>query len=67
VPDAQETQKVIPPKNHDFLPLFLEEESWQLPLKRLGINHEINLKPDYQPLFGPLFALSQVELKAEKE
>jgi hypothetical protein len=65
--DAQETQKFIPPEYHDFLPLFLEEGLRQLPPKCPDIDHEINLKPDFQPLFGPLFGLSQAELKAQNE
>jgi hypothetical protein len=27
--EVQETQKVVPPEYHDFLPLFLEEGAWQ--------------------------------------
>jgi hypothetical protein len=65
--DAQETREVILPKYHDFLPLFLEDGSQQLPLKCPDIDHEINLKPDFQPPFGSLYELSQAELKAQKE
>jgi hypothetical protein len=65
--DVQETWKVIPPEYHDFLPFFLEEGSRQLPLKYPGIDHEINLKPDFQPPFGSLYRLLQAELKAQKE
>jgi hypothetical protein len=55
--DAQETQKVVLPEYHDFLLLFLKEGLWRLPLKRPGIDYEINLKPDFQPPFEPLFEL----------
>jgi hypothetical protein len=51
--DAQKTQKVIPPKYHDFLPLFLEEGSQCLPPKRPDIDHGMNVQPDLQPTFGP--------------
>jgi hypothetical protein len=44
--DAQETQKLVPPVYHDFLPLFLEKGLQWLPPKRPSIDHEINLKPD---------------------
>jgi hypothetical protein len=64
VPDAQETQKVIPPAYHDFLLLMLQEELRRLLPIRPGIDHEINLKPDFQPPFGSLYGLSQAELKA---
>jgi hypothetical protein len=48
----------------DFLPLFLEEVSRKLPLRRPGIEHEIKLKPNLHPLFRPLYKLLQVKLKA---
>jgi hypothetical protein len=64
VPDTQETQKAIPPEYHDFLPLYLEEGLQWLLAKCPGIDHEINLKPDFQPPFVPLYRLSQAELKA---
>jgi hypothetical protein len=38
-----------------------------MPPKHLYIVNEINLKPDFQPPFGPLYGLSQIELKAQKE
>jgi hypothetical protein len=64
--DAQETWKVIPPEYYDFLPLFLEDGLQWLPPKRPSIDHEINLKHDIPPPFGPLYGLLNAELKAEK-
>jgi hypothetical protein len=59
--------KVISPEYHDFLPLFLVEESqWILP-KCPDIDHQINYKPDLQPLFRPLYELLKAALKAQKE
>jgi hypothetical protein len=65
--DAQEPWEAIPPEYYDFLALFLEEGSRQLPPKCPGIDYEINHKSDFQPLFRPLYGLSQAELKAQKE
>jgi hypothetical protein len=65
--DAHETQKVIPPEDYNFLPLLREERlQWLLP-KHPSTDHEINLKPDFQPLFVLLERLSQADLKAPKE
>jgi hypothetical protein len=65
--DAQETQKLMPPEYHDFQLLFLEEALWQLPPKHPGIDHEINLKLDFQLVFQPIYELLQVELQAQTE
>jgi hypothetical protein len=65
--DAWKTWKVIPPECYNFLPLFLEEELQWLQPKCPGIDHKINVKPDFQPLFGSLYGVSQAKLKAQKE
>ena len=52
---------------HDFLPLFLDDSARQLPPHRPNINHEINLTPGFVPPYGPLYNISQNELKAQKE
>ena len=65
--EEHEVQKVVPEAYHDHLPLFLEEKARQLPPYSPGVDHEINLEPDFKPPFGPLYSMSQTELKAQKE
>lgn len=56
-------QKAIPSKYHDLLPLFSKASADQLPPHRY-IDHEINLQPGSKPSFGPLYNMSDLELKA---
>ena len=65
--EEHEVRKVVPEKYHDFLPVFLDNSAQQLPPHRLHIDHEINLVPGFVPPYGPLYNMSQNELKAQKE
>jgi hypothetical protein len=65
--NVQKTQKIVPPEYLDFLPLLLEKELQQLLSRQLGINHEINIYPDFHPPFGPSYTLSLEVLKAQKQ
>ena len=65
--EEHEVRKVVPEKCHDFLLLFLDDNARQLPPHRPHIDHEINLAPDFVPPYGPLYNMSQNELKAQKE
>ena len=65
--EEHEVRQVVPEKYHDFLPLFLDDSERQLPPHRPHIDHEINLVPDFVPPYGPLYTMSQNELKAQKE
>ena len=65
--EKHEVRKVVPEKTHDFLPLFLDDSARQLPPHRPHIDHKINLTPGFVPLYGPLYNMSQNELRAQKE
>lgn len=66
-PDPEaELPKIIPPEYHDFLPLFKKALADKLPPHR-DYDHRIPLKEDFTPPFGPLYSLSQNELKALRE
>ena len=47
--------------------MFSEESPQKLPPHHPGVDHEIKLDPEFKPPFGPLYPLSQNELKAQKE
>ena len=64
--DEEEVLQVVPPEYHDFLPLFLEDESNKLPPHRQW-DHDIPLKPGFTPPFGPIYGLSPPELLALRE
>jgi hypothetical protein len=61
--NGPEITNIIPLEYHKFLPLFSEVEANKLPPHR-PYNHRIPLKEDFTPPFGPIYALSQMELEA---
>lgn len=68
-PDTDEDTKLrelVPPEYHDFLQIFRKSASAALPPHR-PYDHKITLKEGFQPPFGPLYALSKVELEALKK
>ena len=58
---------MVSEKYHDFLPLFLDDSARRLPTNRPHIDHEINLVPGFVPPYGPLYNMSQNELKAQNK
>ena len=56
-------ETMIPADYHEYLPLFSESEADTLPSLRPGFDHKIELEPDSKPPFGPIYSLSQIELK----
>ena len=65
--EDHEVWKVVAEVYNDYLPLFSEESARKHPSHRPGVEHEIQLDPEFKPTFGPLYPLSQNELKAQKE
>lgn len=56
----------VPKEYHRFKEIFREKIEDALP-KHQPWDHEINLKPDTEPRFGPLYPMSEKELQAMRE
>ena len=63
---GQDPASAIPPDYADFAEIFSEESASVLPPHR-PYDHKIQLQPGTSPPFGPLYTLSEVELKALRE
>ena len=59
-------QEIIPRQYHDFLKLFLKKEANKLPPHRY-VDHTIEIEEGKKPLFGPLYSMSEAELRALKQ
>ena len=57
----------IPPEYRDLAPLFSKKEADRLPPHRGHLDHSIPLEKGAKPQFGPIYNLSETELKALKE
>lgn len=57
---------IIPPEYHDFLELFLKQEADKLPPHRY-VDHAIEIEEGKKPPFGPLYSMSEAELRALKQ
>jgi hypothetical protein len=65
---ADESPEVSIPKEYqDLAEVFSEVESSALPPHRGHLDHHIPLEEGSKPVFGPLYNLSETELKALKE
>ncbi|KAI1000733.1 hypothetical protein K3495_g7463 [Podosphaera aphanis] len=64
--ELQELRQQIPTQFHDFLPLFSSKEANKLPPHRY-IDHEIPVEQDKKLALGPLYPISDEELKALRE
>src|SRR5215204_546144 len=64
--DEPRLEDIIPSEYHDFLPLFQKQGTEQLPPHR-SYDHEIPLQENKQPPFGPLYGMSEPELRALRE
>ena len=53
----------LPDQYHDYLDLFRPSTAEKLALRRT-FDHAIDLKPDTQPPWGPIYPLSQKQLEA---
>ena len=62
-PTGQNSGPIIPSEYADFADVFSEESASVLPPHR-SYDHRIPLEPGSTPPFGPLYSLSEVELKA---
>jgi len=57
----------IPFEYAKFADVFEEKETPQLPLHRSGVDHEIPLAPGSKPFYGPIYNLSETELRYLKD
>ena len=64
--DSTTLETVIPAKYHPYLDVFSKTDADKLPPHRT-YDHSIDLELDTQPPFGPLYTLSELELKALRE
>ena len=59
-------RKMVPSDYHDFLDLFAEAGANKLPPHRY-VDHGIELEPGKKPPFGPLYNMSELELRALRD
>ena len=57
----------IPLEYAEFTDVFEDKEIPQLPHHRPGVDHEIPLAPGSKPFYGPIYNLSETELRHLKE
>ena len=63
-PDERLTfEKIVPSAYHDFADVFAQGEADILPPHR-PYDHSINLEPNTNPPYGPIYSLSETELHA---
>jgi len=61
------TPAPIPLEYAEFADVFEDKEIPQLPPHRPGVDHEIPLAPGSKPFYGPIYNLSETELRYLKE
>ncbi|KAG5715682.1 hypothetical protein E4T56_gene466 [Termitomyces sp. T112] len=64
--EKQILSEVVPPEYHEFADMFSEGSAKELPLHR-SYDHKINLKEGTSPLFGKIYNMSEIKLRALKE
>ena len=63
-PDERLTfEKIVPSAYHDFADVFAQGEADILPPHR-PYDHSIDLEPNTNPPYGPIYSLSETELHA---
>ncbi|CAD6966652.1 unnamed protein product, partial [Tilletia laevis] len=62
----QQLKEKVPSKYHDLLAAFSKTNADTLPPHR-DFDHRIDLEPGTKPPFGPIYSLSEPELKALRE
>jgi predicted aspartyl protease len=63
--EKKELKSMIPEEYHEFLDLFDRTKAQGLP-PHCPYDHKINLKPGFDPPFGPLYPMSRKELEILK-
>jgi len=64
--DTDTTAQYVPKEYHDFADVFSKAEANHLP-KHSTYDHTISIEEGKSPPFGPIYKLSEVELKALRE
>jgi hypothetical protein len=64
---SSSTVTQLPPDYQDFADVFEEKNADKLPPHRPNVDHEIPLVPGAKPVYGPIYNLSETELKTLKE
>ena len=57
----------VPECYRDLADMFSKKESQSLPLHRGHLDHHIPLEDSAKPVFGPIYNLSELELKVLKK
>jgi hypothetical protein len=65
-PEIKDIRSVLPERYHKYINVFLPETARELPPHTV-YDHAIDLKEGTQPPWGPIYALSETELKALRE
>jgi hypothetical protein len=66
-PEEQRIETKLPTKYEKYKHVFDKAKAEELPLHRPGLDHEILLKLDFKPPWGPIYNLLEEELKVLKE
>ena len=66
-PTAAKPPGTLPDRYQDLSYVFSKDEAEKLPPHRPGLDHDFTLKPGTKPPFGPIYNLSEEELKALRE
>jgi len=64
--DENRPAPLLPDYLRDFADVFFKENAFQLPPRRSGVDHAINLESDTTPPNRPVFRQSEAEIKALK-
>ena len=66
--ESQEPQEPqVPLEYAEYADVFEESQAEQLPPSRPNVDHEIPLIPNAKPVYGPIYNLSETELRTLKE
>ena len=60
-------ETTLPPEYAEYADVFEEKNSEVLPPHRPNVDHEIPLVPGAKPVYGPIYNLSETELKVLRE
>lgn len=64
---AAKLRQLVPPQYHDLLHAFSRTRTEELPRRRPGRDHAIELEPGTSPPWGPIYSLSEREHAALRE
>ena len=65
--ESTHTSSEIPFEYRDLADVFSKDKAEQLAPHRGALDHHINLEKNAKPVFGPIYNLSETELKVLKD